>query len=77
MSQSSLVIAQIVQHLAPGGIETMVLDLQSQASDAEQVYIISLEGDYAEAVSHWPRIEKYSKTSFSWQRTRIETRSYF
>ena len=57
MSQSPPVIAQIVQHLAPGGIETMVLDLQKQASDPELVHIISLEGSYDEAVTHWPRIQ--------------------
>ena len=64
MSQYSPVIAQIVQHLAPGGIETMVLDLQSQASCPEQVHIISLEGGYAEAVSHWPRIENTPRLHF-------------
>ncbi|MGL4778664.1 MAG: glycosyltransferase, partial [Aeromonas veronii] len=37
-------VAQIVQHLQPGGLETMVLNL-TQASPAEQpVHIISLEG---------------------------------
>ena len=64
MSQSSTIIAQIVQHLAPGGIETMVLDLQSQASIPEQVHIISLEGNYADAVAHWPRIENTPRLHF-------------
>lgn len=64
MSQSSPKIAQIVQHLAPGGIETMVLDLQRKASDPEQVHIISLEGSYAEAVAHWPRIENTPRLHF-------------
>ncbi len=54
------VIAQIVQHMAPGGIETMVLDLQSQASSPEHVHIISLEGSFQKAVNHWPRLaDKY------------------
>ena len=51
------VIAQIAQHLAPGGIETMVLDLQSCASSPEQVHIISLEGTEASLKQHWPRLK--------------------
>ena len=64
MNQSSRVICQIVQHLAPGGIETMVLDLQSQASEPEQVHIISLEGSYDEAAAHWPRIQNTPRLHF-------------
>ena len=64
MSKSSLIVAQIVQHLAPGGIETMVLDLQDKASDPEQVHIISLEGNYDEAMAHWPRIQDTPRLHF-------------
>ena len=58
------IIAQIVQHLAPGGIETMVLDLQSKASVPENVHIISLEGSYTEAAEHWPRISNVPRLHF-------------
>ena len=63
MSQKS-VVAQIVQHLAPGGIETMVLDLQRRAPDPEQVHIISLEGDLETACNHWPRLENIPRLHF-------------
>ncbi|WP_062267327.1 glycosyltransferase [Endozoicomonas arenosclerae] len=63
MSQK-LVVAQIVQHLAPGGIETMVLDLQRSAPDPEQVHIISLEGNFEEAVKHWPRLADVPRLHF-------------
>jgi len=53
------VIVQIVQHLRPGGIETMALDLLNQLSNKADVYIFSLEGSYEEAVKEWPRLEKY------------------
>jgi glycosyltransferase involved in cell wall biosynthesis len=49
---------QVVQHLAPGGIETMALDLQSFAIDPENSYIISLEGDKATLCRHWPRLQE-------------------
>ena len=61
---TQIVVAQIVQHLAPGGIETMVLDLQSHASVPENVHILSLEGSFAEAASHWPRISDVPRLHF-------------
>ena len=64
MTKPSPVIAQIVQHLAPGGIETMVLDLQNKASDPQQVHIISLEGSYDEAAVHWPRVRNTPRLHF-------------
>ena len=61
---TTLRIAQIVQHLAPGGIETMVLDLQKKASAPEQVHIISLEGTFEKASAHWPRIKNTPRLHF-------------
>ena len=61
---TQLVIAQIVQHLAPGGIETMVLDLQSCAEHPENVHIISLEGTEAETKSNWSRMENVLQLHF-------------
>ncbi|KEQ18877.1 glycosyltransferase [Endozoicomonas numazuensis] len=63
MSQK-FVVAQIVQHLAPGGIETMVLDLQRRAPNPERVHIISLEGDLHAARNHWPRLENVPRLHF-------------
>ncbi|USE35175.1 glycosyltransferase [Endozoicomonas sp. SCSIO W0465] len=58
------VIAQIVQHLAPGGIETMALDIQRKASNPKNVHIISLEGTPSEAIRHWPRLEGLERVHF-------------
>ena len=49
------VVVQVVQHLKPGGIETMALDLAA-FSNADDAWIISLEGDKDEAVANWPRL---------------------
>ena len=53
-------IVQIVQHLRPGGIETMSLDLQKHfTGKGENAWIISLEGDMETAMEHWPRLRDY------------------
>ncbi|MCJ8338140.1 MAG: glycosyltransferase [Pseudomonadales bacterium] len=49
-------ILQVVQHLRPGGIETMALELMKQLSPDHTVHLVSLEGNYQEAVSAWPRL---------------------
>ena len=59
-----LIVAHIVQHLAPGGIETMALDLQRKADNPENVHIISLEGTPSEAVKQWPRIQQLQRVHF-------------
>lgn len=58
MSQNSHI--QIVQHLQPGGIETLVLDLCRFSQAQQKAYIISLEGSKAEAIAHWPRLEAFA-----------------
>ena len=63
MSQK-LVVAQIAQHLAAGGIETMVLDLQHKAPSPEQVHIISLEGGQVKATENWPRLKSVPRLHF-------------
>ncbi|WP_028469040.1 glycosyltransferase [Neptunomonas japonica] len=50
------VIVQVVQHLRPGGIETMALDLLKQLDSQAEVHIFSLEGDKASAIKQWPRL---------------------
>lgn len=47
-------IVHIVQHLAPGGLEMMTLEL---ARDEPHVHIISLEGSLSEAVAKWPALK--------------------
>ena len=50
-------VVQVVQHLIPGGIETMALDLAAFCEDHENTIIISLEGDQLSAVRDWPRLQ--------------------
>jgi len=52
-------IIQIVQHLRPGGIETMALDLLSFGSKSNTCYIISLEDTFENSVMRWPRLAPF------------------
>lgn len=51
---------QVVQHLQPGGIETMALDLQRMEERGERGIIVSLEGDKEQALKAWPRLRPYA-----------------
>lgn len=55
-NQPKQVIIQVVQHLRPGGIETMALDLLKQLEEKANVYIFSLEGNEQDAIDAWPRL---------------------
>lgn len=50
------VVVQVVQHLRPGGIETMALDLQGFARPGDEVHIVSLEGGKEQAIEAWGRL---------------------
>lgn len=52
---------QLVQHLRPGGIESLVLDLCQFAQEDRQVHIVSLEGSKAEALAQWPRLAPFAE----------------
>ena len=52
-------IVQVVQHLRPGGIEIIALDLLSFSQHDEKTIIVSLEGDIEAAIKHWPKLEAY------------------
>lgn len=54
-------IIQVVQHLRPGGIEIIALDLLDCASANENMIIVSLEGDIQTAIKHWPKLASYRK----------------
>lgn len=51
----------IVQHLRPGGIEVLALNLLETLRDSRDVHIVALEGAKAEALSHWPVLHDYQK----------------
>ncbi|RPJ68843.1 glycosyltransferase [Alteromonas sediminis] len=52
-------VAQVIQHLRPGGIETMALDLANATPDKDATCLISLEGDRHNALLHWPRLNTF------------------
>lgn len=52
-------VIQIVQHLRPGGIETMALDLMKFCEQHENALIISLEGQRDAAIRQWPRLRAF------------------
>lgn len=50
--------AQIIQHLRPGGIESLALSLLDSNPDD---YLIALQGDKASALAEWPKLELYQR----------------
>lgn len=56
-SDRRMVVAQVVQHLRPGGIESLVLGmLEAEASTGTRQIALSLEGEAGAAAAAWPRI---------------------
>ena len=53
-------VVQVVQHLKPGGIETMALDLANFCESDETTLIVSLEGGLKTALGNWPRLQSIS-----------------
>ena len=51
---------QVVQHLKPGGIETMALDLQHHIDADDSCYIVALEGTREQALEDWPRLKLHA-----------------
>lgn len=49
---------QIVQHLRPGGIETLSLEFCQQSNT--KVVLISLEGTKKQALKDWPRLKPFA-----------------
>ena len=52
-------IIHVVQHLSPGGLETMVLDMLEFSNPNHQTMVVSLEGTLKETLDHWPRLARY------------------
>ncbi|NRA53983.1 MAG: glycosyltransferase [Gammaproteobacteria bacterium] len=57
-NQNDKIVAQVVQHLRPGGIETMVLALMKH--QPFKTVIFSLEGTKEEAIARWPSLANVS-----------------
>lgn len=58
-SNHSKKVIHVVQHLAPGGLETLTLDLLRLAKPDDQVLIVSLEGTKDESIKNWPKLQPY------------------
>lgn len=58
MESSARPIVHVVQHLVPGGLEVMVLELARAQARHYPVVVVSLEGDAASAQAHWPRLAR-------------------
>lgn len=58
-SNNGNVIVHIVQHLAPGGLETLVLEMLRFAKTEDSVFVISLEGNKQTALNHWDKLADF------------------
>ncbi|MGR5250748.1 glycosyltransferase [Vibrio astriarenae] len=54
-------IFHIVQHLAPGGLESLVLDFITFADDNTDVYVVSLEGTKVRSTVMWPKLAQFEQ----------------
>lgn len=50
-------VIQVVQHLTPGGIEVMALELKRLIGQSARTLIVSLEGNEEDALHLWPFLE--------------------
>ncbi|MGF1739404.1 glycosyltransferase [Photobacterium satsumensis] len=55
---------QVVQHLSPGGIERLVLNLVRFASPDNQVYVVALEGSKEQAIEQWPELAPLTESLY-------------
>ncbi|WP_299016406.1 glycosyltransferase [uncultured Photobacterium sp.] len=55
---------QVVQHLRPGGIERLVLNLLRFASPNHNVYVVALEGKKKSAIEDWPELQPFKSQLF-------------
>lgn len=58
------VTLQIVQHLRPGGIERLVLNLLRFSSPNHNVYVVALEGEKSSAIAAWPELQPFASRLF-------------
>ena len=54
-------IIHVVQHLSPGGLETMVLDMLAFTNPEHKIVLVSLEGTLTESIQRWPRLSHYQE----------------
>lgn len=49
-------ILHVVQHLSPGGLEVLALELARAQARTHPAMVVSLDGDEATALARWPRL---------------------
>ncbi|WP_235861050.1 hypothetical protein [Photobacterium phosphoreum] len=49
-------IIHVVQHLSPGGLETMVLNMLSFSDPGYRVFVCSMEGTLQHIVNNWAHL---------------------
>lgn len=59
MEHTKPIIIHVVQHLAPGGLESLALNMLSFSNPSQHTLIISLEGNKSEAIDRWPKLAQY------------------
>ncbi|MGC9461033.1 glycosyltransferase, partial [Vibrio genomosp. F10] len=59
-SQLGQTVVHVVQHLAPGGLESLALDLLSFSTPLNRVMIVSLEGEKNQSITNWPRLKPFA-----------------
>ncbi|KHA62589.1 glycosyl transferase [Vibrio variabilis] len=59
MAIQQKLIIHVVQHLAPGGLEALALNMLAFSNPSQRVMIVSLEGNKADAIAHWPKLARY------------------
>ena len=58
-------VIQVVQHLSPGGIEVMALELKRiNQQHNDRMLIVSLEGDKSVLMARWPRLQEMESELF-------------
>lgn len=55
------IIVQIVQHLKPGGIEKLAIDIMKYRQQGTQVFVVALEGDMDTCVTRWPELAEHQE----------------
>ncbi|TAD89629.1 MAG: glycosyltransferase [Alphaproteobacteria bacterium] len=53
-------VVQIVQHLAPGGLETLALALDRSLALEAETHLVALEGEVIEAMARWPMLRGHA-----------------
>lgn len=53
------IMVEIIQHLKPGGIEKLVIDIMRLQESDIKVYIVALEGEKSICLTHWPVLKCY------------------